>query len=242
MRLALISDIHANLAAFEAVLADIDKQKVKKIHSLGDVIGYGPEPVECLELVEERCSIKLMGNHEYVVMGLESLSQMNETARKSAEWTISQLGGRGISILADYDMLQTVDHLTLVHASPLDPEHWHYILTLEEAKLAFNSLKTQICLHGHTHLPMVFTLEPDGTIRQKSGMDFEPKKNNKYLVNVGSVGQPRDSDPRASYAIFDTDSGKVSFRRVEYDVQSTQNKMMSAEMPRMLIDRLAVGR
>ena len=243
MRLALISDIHGNLTALEAVLADIDSQQVETIHCLGDVIGYGPEPAACIELVEKRCTVKLLGNHEYVVMGLESLSQMNQAARKSAEWTCNQVGDREISLLAEYEMEHVIDdRYTLVHASPCEPEQWPYLLTISEVRAAFAAMQTPICFFGHTHLPTVFSLETDGTIRQRTPEVFTPEPDRRYLINVGSVGQPRDNDSRACYVILDTESGRVEYRRVEYDIAQTQDKMRQAEMPRMLIERLAVGR
>ncbi|RME22216.1 MAG: metallophosphoesterase [Candidatus Zixiibacteriota bacterium] len=242
MRLALISDIHGNLTALQAVFADIDQQDVDAVHCLGDIIGYGPEPTACLELVTRRCKVKLLGNHEYVVMGLESTEQMNRVARKAAEWTISQLGEREISMLADFDMEHRFDRYMLVHASPHEPESWHYVLTIAEARKAFAAMETDLCFVGHTHIPMVFRCEDDGTIRQQDGHDFTAQNDMKYLVNIGSVGQPRDDDPRSSYVLLDTESAAVRFRRVEYDVTATQEKMVEVDMPRMLIDRLAVGR
>jgi len=242
MRLALISDIHGNLTALEAVFADIDRQKVDTVHCLGDIIGYGPDPVACLELVMQRCTIKLLGNHEYAVMGLESLEQMNRAARKAAEWTTAQLGEREISMLADFDMEHTFDRYTLVHASPHEPDRWHYVLGIGEAKMSFAALRTDLCFVGHTHIPIVFLHASDGTIRQQMGHDFIAQSETQYLINIGSVGQPRDDDPRSSYVIVDTETAEIVYRRIAYDVEKTQKKMLEADMPQMLIERLAVGR
>ena len=242
MRLALISDIHANLDALETVLEHIDSQKVDVVHCLGDVIGYGPEPVACIEKIESTCKIKLLGNHEYVALGLLRSDHMNPVAQSSADWTQSQLGDREISFIADYDLKTEEESCQLVHSSPFEPEKWHYLLTMFEAKRALESFDQSVCFFGHTHVPMVFSEETDGTIRQRAGMDiaFDPDK--KYLINVGSVGQPRDDDPRACYVIFDTSENYITFSRLTYDVKRAQSKMIAAELPETLIERLEAGR
>lgn len=242
MRLALISDIHANLDALETVLEHIDSQKIDVIHCLGDVIGYGPEPAACIEKIDSTCKVKLLGNHEYVALGLLKKDNMNPSAKSSAEWTQSQLGDREISFMADYDLQTEEESCQLVHSSPFEPDKWHYLLSMHEAKRALESLDQSVCFFGHTHIPMVFSVETDGTIRQRSGMDFKIDPNKKYLINVGSVGQPRDDDPRACYVIFDTSENSATFNRIEYDVKKAQSKMIAAELPEMLIERLEVGR
>ena len=242
MRMALISDIHANLEALDAVLEHIDNQNIEIIHCLGDVIGYGPDPTACIEIIADRCKLKLLGNHEYVALGLIDNEKMNPVAKTSAEWTQDQLSDRDISMIADYDMDNEIEGIHFVHASPFEPDKWHYLLNMGEAKHAFTFMDNPICFFGHTHLPMVFSEESDGTIRQRSGMNFKLSKDTKYLVNVGSVGQPRDDDSRAAYGIYDTSSCKVEFHRVEYDIKKAQNKMIKAKIPEMLIERLELGR
>ena len=242
MKLALISDIHGNLEALTAVLEDIGRQSVDHVHCLGDVIGYGSDPVACLNLVNKNCSIKLMGNHEYVVLGLESMEYYTYVAQTAAEWTRQQLSDYELSFLRDFEMERTLDNLHLVHASPFEPNQWHYILSPEEAAWAFEHLKGNICFHGHSHIPLVFSEAPDSTPRQKTGHSFLPSRENRYLINIGSVGQPRDNDPRACYVTFDTLEYAVSYHRVEYDVKTTQHKMAQAQLPEMLISRLSFGR
>ena len=242
MKLALISDIHGNLEALTAVLEDIDKQQVDKIHCLGDVVGYGSEPTACLELVNKTCDIKLMGNHEYVILGLESPDNYTHIARISAEWTRSRLTDRDFSFITDFEMDRSLDNLYLVHSSPFEPEQWHYILSPEEAAQAFERLEGWLCFHGHSHIPLIFSEAQDRPPRERVGHSFLPDSENRYLVNIGSVGQPRDNDPRACYVTFDTDEGEVTYHRVEYDIETAQSKMAQAQLPEMLIDRLAVGR
>ena len=242
MKLALISDIHGNLEALSAALEDIDKQQVDKIHCLGDVIGYGSEPAACLELVNKTCDIKLMGNHEYVILGLESPDSYTQVARISAEWTRGRLTDRDFSFITDFEMDRSLDNLYLVHASPFEPEQWHYILSPEEAAQAFERLEGWLCFHGHSHIPLIFSEAYNRPPREKVGHSFLPDSENRYLVNIGSVGQPRDNDPRACYVTFDTHEGEVTYHRVAYDIETAQSKMAQAQLPEMLIDRLAVGR
>lgn len=240
--MALISDIHANLEALQAVLKDIETRQVDKIHCLGDVIGYGCDPVACLELVAKHCEIKLMGNHEYAALGVLSAEAMNQHARTSIQWTVGRFSDRDISIIADFDMSATDAGCLLVHASPYESDNWHYILSQHEASEAFEAFDQKLAFHGHTHLPMIFCQAPDGKIRTIVGHDFDPDEDSRYLANVGSVGQPRDNDPRSSYVIYDSSESAVSYHRVEYDIMATQAKMCRAEMPSMLIERLKIGK
>ncbi len=242
MRLALISDIHGNLEALESVLGDIEKHGVDRIHCLGDVVGYGCDPVACLNLVEEHCAIKLMGNHEYAAIGVLPPEAMNSPARRSILWTQTQLGDREISMIADFEMQAEDADCCLVHASPYQPDEWFYILSEYEAEQAFEHFSQRLAFHGHTHLPMIFCQSPDGTVRTIVGHDFDPDEESRYLVNIGSVGQPRDNDPRASYVIYDSQEKSITYRRVEYDVPAAQAKMRLANLPHMLIERLGVGK
>jgi len=242
MKLALISDIHSNLEALESVLADIETQKVDKICCLGDVIGYGSDPIACLELVEKHCDIKLMGNHEFGVLGLLPLDSLNQYARHSMEWTTQQLTDREVSMIAEYDLEAECEGVHLVHASPFEPDRWHYILSVHEAEAGFGDMEQKLTFFGHTHLPMIFSRATDGKIRGQAGHSFDPDEDIRYLVNVGSVGQPRDNDPRACYVIYDSSEATVTYHRVTYDVKAAQTKMTVAELPSMLIERLSVGR
>ena len=242
MQLALISDIHANLEALTAVLAHCDEQGVDKIICLGDVVGYGASPVECLELVIDRCAVILMGNHEYAALGLVSTDSYNEVARTMTEWTRRLLSDKELHLMADLPMDHTEGKMHFVHSSPFEPDRWHYIVSPESALLAFQHLEGRICFFGHSHVPMVFEENPSGLPYCYPGESFVIKPEKRYLVNIGSVGQPRDNDPRASYVIVDTDAQDCWFHRVAYDISSTQERMAQAELPEPLISRLAVGR
>lgn len=242
MKIALVSDIHSNLEALQAVLEDIESHKADKINCLGDVIGYGCDPQACLDLVDKHCSTKLMGNHEYAAIGVLPTEAMNLAARQSIQWTAAQLEDRHLAMIANFEMSAVDADCLLVHASPQEPEEWHYVLSQQEATAAFACFKQKLAFHGHTHLPLIFCETPGGRVRTIVGHDFDPDEECSYLINVGSVGQPRDNDPRASYAIYDSDEISISYHRVEYDFKITQAKMSKAEMPSMLIERLEVGR
>lgn len=242
MKFAVISDIHSNLEALTAVLKDIEKHKVDAIHCLGDVIGYGCDPKACLDMVNKNCEIKLMGNHEYLILGLISQDNCNSSAQASYQWTLKQITDYELALIEEFQMKSVYEDCLLVHSSPFKPEEWHYIVNSQQAELAFENLNEKFCFFGHSHLPMIFVENKDNLPRMKVGHDFIMDPDYRYLVNVGSVGQPRDKDPRASYVIVDTEEWEVLFKRVEYDIISAQNKMKEAAMPDLLVQRLAVGK
>ncbi len=242
MIVAMISDIHANLEALEAVLDDIAGQQADHVWCLGDIIGYGCDPVACLEKVQNSCEIMLMGNHEYAALGLIGSEYLNEYAQHSMDWTLTVVTDREIAMIADFPLTSAQREGFLVHSSPYQPDRWHYVLSAPDAQVAFNNFDHWLCFHGHTHLPMIFSLSPDGKLRGQAGHDFDPDPESRYLINVGSVGQPRDNDPHACYVLLDTELGSVRYRRVSYDIRKTQSKMAEAHLPSMLIERLEVGR
>ncbi|MBI5267559.1 MAG: metallophosphoesterase family protein [candidate division Zixibacteria bacterium] len=243
MRLALLSDIHGNLEALTAVLRDIETRQADQLICLGDVVGYGCDPAACLELVTTHCTVTLMGNHEHAVLGHLDEHSLNDLARTSIQWTRDQLkDGPWLKKMALFPLEHRVDSLHLVHASPDQPGEWQYILTPAAAKRSFASGEAWITCFGHTHLPTIFSLSEDGLCRSRFGHDFQPLRENRYLVNVGSVGQPRDDDPRSCYVIYDTATADMYFHRVPYDYTQTQHKMAAVNAPSMLIERLAVGR
>ncbi len=242
MQIALISDIHGNLEALVSVLKKIEKLDVDEIHCLGDVVGYGCNPVECLNLIEENATIKLMGNHEYAILGHISTDTYTAIAKISTDWTRNMLTDREFSIISDFKLKHSFDDVLMVHASPYEDNYWRYILTPEEAYQTFDYITEKICFYGHSHIPMIFSESPNGLPRRQVGHDFDPFEESRYLVNVGSVGQPRDNDPRACFVTFDTETEEIKYHRVEYDINKAQSKMTEAKLPDMLINRLAVGR
>lgn len=242
MKRAIISDIHGNLAAFTAVLKDIESQQVDEIVCLGDVIGYGAKPAECVALVERHCAIRILGNHEEMALGHVQRELLNDLALSSLQYTHDRLAEYELGCIGKYLRREERDNTTFVHASPHQGDQWPYLLRLRDGEIAFEAATTQLTFFGHTHLPTIFVKGPDGEVRMKTGHSFDPDDESRYLVNVGSVGQPRDHDPRASYVVHDTAEVSVYFRRVEYDVTSEQHRMREANIPALLVERLGIGR
>lgn len=242
MRIAFISDVHANLEALQATLADIDKQKVSKIHFLGDAVGYGCEPNDCVELIHKRCDIKLLGNHDFAALGLQSVECFNDVARASISWSQKELSERSLSLLADFELENINKTFHLVHASPRSPEIWEYILTSRDAQDQFECFEKQLLFVGHSHVPMMFALREGGALSQRTVAETELDKDTRYIINVGSVGQPRDKDPRACYVTLDTSSNVLRYHRVEYDVSKAANQIERNGLPQALSERLLVGR
>jgi predicted phosphodiesterase len=241
MKIAFISDIHGNLEALEAVMRDIDKRGAEKIHFLGDVVGYGSNPNECVKMISKYCDLRIMGNHDFVAMGLESVDNFNQLAQASINWTMEKITSKTIETMADFEMSAEFLDYYLVHGSPSQPEEWHYILTASQAASQFDSFNQTICLVGHSHIPVIFARDRNGEVIKLNQPSLECAPDFRYIVNVGSVGQPRDNDPRASYVIADSSHNKIENIRIEYDIKKTQEKMKKAKLPDFLIERLAAG-
>jgi diadenosine tetraphosphatase ApaH/serine/threonine PP2A family protein phosphatase len=241
MRVLIISDIHANLLAFEAVLADA-KGKWDIIWCLGDLIGYGPDPNECVALLREYEHISLSGNHDWAVLGKLDINSFNREARLVIEWTRQQISAETETYLHELPAKLVQGEFTLAHASPRQPI-WEYILDPYTASINFDFFDTPYCLVGHTHVPVWFEEEDVYTITPHIPDYHNPIQLNhkRLIINPGSVGQPRDSDPRAAYALLDTDSKMWAYQRVEYPVQDTQERMRQQKMPIRLIRRLEHG-
>jgi len=241
MKIALISDIHGNLEALENVLRDIEKRGAEKIHFLGDAVGYGCNPNECVKLIANHCEIKLLGNHDYAAMGLEAVENFNQLAQTSIQWTQDVLTKKSITTLADFEMEADFHDFHMVHGSPGEPDQWRYILTTQQAAKEFDAFSQSTCFVGHSHLPAIFIRDGNNEVAQFSKSSWERINGNKYIINIGSVGQPRDGDPRACYLLFDIESNKMQYQRVEYDIKKVQGKMQKAKIRDFLIERLSVG-
>ncbi len=241
MRYALLSDVHANLEALEAVLRDIHIRKIEDILFLGDAVAYGPDPNECLELLMKKCNIILAGNHDWGVIGRTDITYFNEYARAAIEWTKDILTEKNLKNLRSFPVQEEIgkQDVLLVHSTPKEPEEWHYLFTLWDAEINFYHFSNKYCFLGHSHFPFIIKRLPSGelvTYKEKV-----PKgQTERYIMNVGSVGQPRDGDPRASYAIVDDE--KMEIVRVSYDVEAVQTKMRKAGLPSFLVERLSTGR
>jgi predicted phosphodiesterase len=243
MRYAIIADIHANLAAFMAVLVDIKEQGgVEELWCLGDIIGYGPDPHQCIELLRQTNHICVAGNHDLAAIGEIETNQFNPDAVVACGWTARQLTPRDVVYIKDLPLVIEKDEFTLVHGSPREPV-WEYILSISGANENFANFKTKYCLVCHTHVPAVFKLGKGGAC---SFSKFLPGNavglgEERLIINPGAVGQPRDGDPRASYAIYDSKAGQVKLHRVPYDITATQAKMVEQRLPMRLVARLSRG-
>lgn len=251
MKRALISDIHANYEALQAVLADIDGQSVQEIFCLGDIIGYGPNPVQCLDQVIARCQVTILGNHDQAT--LFDPDGFNPVALQAIYWTRDQLETVGDESSRDrrWDFIGELPRrwdegtFLFVHGSPREPTN-EYVFPediYDQRKMnALLSRIDQYCFQGHTHMPGVFTEAGDFYSPEDCNYEYE-FGNDKAMVNVGSVGQPRDGDPRACYVILDTEAKSIEYRRVEYDIETTRQKIYSIpDLDNMLGDRLVSGR
>jgi len=240
VRYAVLSDVHANLEALQAVLADA-APRTDALLCLGDLVGYGADPVACMELVAERALAIVCGNHEHAVAGLIDLEWFNVYARSAAEWTRTRLDDDHRAYLTSLPLTAQVGDATLVHASPDRPDEWEYLLTAQDGFDAFGAFATRLCFVGHSHLAGAWSLGSSGPEHRAGAVDLELERGRRYIVNVGSVGQPRDRDPRAAYAIWDAERGSIAVRRVAYDVASARDKILRGGLPRFLADRLAWG-
>jgi diadenosine tetraphosphatase ApaH/serine/threonine PP2A family protein phosphatase len=238
----IISDIHANLAALEAVLDDAPH--FDEVWCLGDLVGYGPKPNECVQRVRGLPHTSLAGNHDWAALGKLDLNSFNAIARVANEWTQRQLTSSARIYLDGLSPSLQRDDFTLAHASPREPV-WEYIMDASTAYRNFDRFSTPFCLVGHTHIPVLFELDEEHDSCQVLLPPFpEPVKlgAHRAIINPGSVGQPRDGDPRAAYGVLNTENMTFEFRRVAYPVQITQERMRAQGLPQRLIDRLQVGR
>jgi len=246
VRIAAISDIHANLPALESALAAIDAAEIDEIWCLGDVIGYGAEPDGCADLVRERCAVCLVGNHDLAVLGALDIESFSEAAAAAVTWTRDHVAERTLAMLRELEPAAEREGIGLFHASPRDAI-WEYVLSAEQAEAGLDALDARIALIGHSHVSLFFVRptaeEPGEEIRgaQSSDGTLLDLAASQWLINPGSVGQPRDGDPRAAWLELDTEELTARFHRVDYDIERAAEAIASAGLPRRLADRLLVG-
>ena len=242
MLIVLVSDIHSNLVALEAVLEQLPLYD--HLWCLGDTIGYGPRPNECVDYMRGLGTHLLIGNHDLACLGQLSTADFNDAARIANDWTGQQLLAASRAVLQQCAAtLTTAQGTLLAHASPRDPV-WEYVDRVEVATANFDACTTPICLVGHTHVPVVFERSADGQVSgtyMQHGTVLQLRPDRRYIVNPGSVGQPRDGDARAAYAVWDTSAGTVQFARIGYDIGATQKQIAAAGLPAVLGERLASG-
>jgi len=245
MRYLVFSDIHGNLEALEAVLNDVKRKKIDYYLFLGDLVGYGASPNEVVKRVLSLKRLFMVrGNHDKAVCGLDSIQTFNPIAAAAIEWTRKNLHPKHLSVLSGLPKSPLIIHheISICHGSPFDEDY--YIFGEFDAVEAFGFIETPLCFFGHTHFPFIYAEKEqvvEGTFIQETPFELRLEKGTRYLINPGSVGQPRDRDPRAAYAIFDSKTNRIKFYRVKYDVNQTQRKILEAGLPSALAERLALG-
>lgn len=241
MKLGAISDVHANLEALTAVLDFFRQEGVEQVISLGDLVGYGPDPEACIELLQEVQARVVAGNHDWGVLGKTPISRFNHLAVAAIKWTQKRLKPEHHLFLSSLPLTLNLYSLHLVHASPSTPQNWEYIFTIEEAFSELRACPFEICFVGHTHRPLIVEKPASEPARVIPLPAFSLQPDARYLINIGSVGQPRDGDPRACCAIIDLKRKWVSFHRIPYAITTTQKKLFTFGLPRPLIERLELG-
>jgi predicted phosphodiesterase len=244
MRCLILSDIHANVAAFDAVLADVDAGTIDQVWCLGDVVGYGPSPDECIARLQElpdHCCVA--GNHDWAAIDRIDIAEFNPVAQIACRWTSQQLTSENRAYLENLPTTLVKGDCTLVHGSPREPI-WEYIIYPSTAQPNFQFFDTQLCFVGHTHAPAIFQEQTSShrfETRTPSPNESIAVGDERLIVNPGSVGQPRDGDPWAAYMVFEVEKKILEYHRIPYDVGLTQRLMMQKELPESLISRLSFG-
>jgi predicted phosphodiesterase len=241
MRYAIISDIHGNLEALQAVLRECSLARAQALLCTGDIVGYGANPKECLAIIRQFKIIAVAGNHDWAVGGRLDFSHFTDDGRAAVEWTRGQISMEDIAYLNGLELSVKNKDCILVHSSLYEPGQFIYVTSLSKAAPSFPLMDIPVCFIGHTHVPGVF-VEVGGKNYCLDHSSIEVEPGYKYIVNVGSVGQPRDGNPMASFCIYDTQFKTIELRRVPYTIQEAQRKILEAGLPRTLATRLAVGR
>ena len=244
MRIGIISDIHANLAALETVLEELETKNIDEYVCLGDVVGYGASPNECCNIVKNLARLTIMGNHDAAVAGKMDYSYYYDQAKQALDWTVEVLSEENIKWLQTLPYIQNEEdtNVCFSHGSPMNPSEFNYIFNMEQANEAYQHREDllQVTFIGHSHLCRIFSFDNDGVVQMVPGLiELDPGK--QYIISVGSVGQPRDYDPRAAYAIFDTESRTFEQYRVEYEVALSAKRIYDARLPDAFGKRLFVG-
>lgn len=242
MRYAIFSDIHANLEGLHAVIDAYKKESIDKYLCVGDVVGYAANPKECIDIVKETAVIVVAGNHDWGSVDLFSLDYFNPVAYQAILWTKSALDEKGRYFLASLKLIYKNEDLTLVHGTLNNPQEFDYMINEYIAQESFRLTETNICFVGHSHVAGIFVKDKYEHIHYSEDNNIDIKEENKYIINVGSVGQPRDGNAHAAYCVYDTNKRKLWIKRVRYDIETARRKIYDAGLPRYLGDRLVVGR
>ncbi len=241
MRYAIFADIHGNLEAFNTVLLEYSKENIDAYYCVGDIVGYGACPNECIDKIKEISATVVAGNHDWAAVGKKDTAYFNPAAKEAIEWTSKNINLENQEYLKSLNLIFENEDFTLVHGSLDIPEEFEYLTDLFKAKETFGLLKTNVCFVGHSHIPEVFELN-SGEVDYIHSSYVELSSDKKYIINVGSVGQPRDGNPRACYSIFDSADNTVSIKRIPYFVEKTQQEIIRTGLPTILAERLLRGR
>ena len=241
MRIAIVADIHANLEALHQAQSLCSELQPDRRVVLGDIVGYGADPAACLETLSPWADLTVQGNHDAAAAGTCDLSWFNPVAAEAIRWTRSQLTTAQLDLLRQLPLEQIDEWAHWVHGSPLAPESWTYVTSPQEAQRQFPAAARQLCFVAHSHIPLICVREASGTVRGLRSAALSIKDDCSYIVNVGSVGQPRDNDPRVCVCLYDANRQQVTFHRRAYDVAAAQRKIRAAGLPRILAHRLAEG-
>ena len=243
MRALIVSDVHSNLEALQAVLRDAEQRGgFDEVWSLGDLVGYGPDPGPCVDLLRQHDGVAVAGNHDLAAVGKLGTEAFNDYAAAAVHWTAGQLDEEHKSYLRGLPLRAEVDDFTLAHGSPRDPV-WEYVVTPSTAAANFRHFQTGRCLVGHSHIPFVCRQRDDTAVFEPFPLDEAVSLDSgRVILNPGGLGQPRDRDPRTTYAVYDSGTGSAYHHRVEYDIPKTQQKIVERGLPLFLAVRLASGR
>ena len=244
MKYFIFSDIHGNLEALKTVFQQMKEFAPDKVICLGDVVGYGPNPNECVELIDQNADLVIMGNHDHAVLGLTDITYFNQYAKIAVLWTRQVMKKENLYILRSYPFQESTGDILFVHSTPLNPGRWDYIFNPLEGRYYLQHLDEKVCFIGHSHQPVFFEQDEQGHVAhdRKAEFSLTVRDECKYIVNVGSVGQPRDGNPETSFATYDSEKQRIEVKRLPYDFKKTQQKMNEANLPVFLIERLAHGR
>ncbi len=243
MRYGILGDIHANLSALRAVLDRLQTERVDRVISVGDVVGYGAAPRECIALVRDIGAVVVKGNHDAACVGEIDVRYFNNYARDAVRWTQSVVTESDCEWLASLPMIANLDHCSVGHGTYFRPELFDYIQSTTDADPSLDAMVLPVCFVGHTHVPVTLMRLKDDPLRTAYTIDpeIDLSESARALINVGSVGQPRDEDPRAAYAVYDSELDRAWIKRVAYDIDEEARRIRSAGLPTVLADRLFLG-
>jgi predicted phosphodiesterase len=242
MRYGIFADIHSNLEALERVLDAYKDESIDQYLCLGDVVGYAANPMECIEKIESLATVTIAGNHDWAAVNLFSVDYFNPVARQALFWTRRNLDDKSKSFLESLKLTYKNEALTLVHGTLDKPQDFNYMTDGYVAEETFRLLETNICFIGHTHMAGIFAKDKNNHILYREDNKLEIVAENKYIINVGSVGQPRDGNPAAVYCVYDTEKKEIQIKRIDYNIETARKKIIDTGLPEFLGHRLFLGR